>query len=143
MTVIPASLRPVAPQSAPEDVRHPALMPRTHEILLEELAVEADIGFHDFEVGTPQRLLATVRVRLDLAHWPQSDTREASWNYDFIRSGIQELVASRRFNLQETLAQTIFEMVAANPGVVGLSVWLKKPDVYPDARAVGILLSSD
>jgi dihydroneopterin aldolase len=136
MTVIPA-LTPRA------EGRQPAISPRTHEIVLEELAVDADIGFHDFEVGTPQRLLATVRVKLDLAHWPESDTREASWNYDFIRTGIQALVGSRRFNLQETLAQEIFDMVAARPGVIGLTVWLKKPDVYPDAKAVGVLLSSD
>lgn len=137
MTVIPLS------DPSPAEGRQPVLTPRTHEILLEDLAVDADIGFHAFEVGSPQRLLATVRVRLDLAHWPQTDTREASWNYDFIRSGIQQLVAARRFNLQETLAQEIFTMVAARPGVTGLTVWLRKPDVYPDARAVGILLSSD
>lgn len=132
MTVIPLT-----------DGRQPALAPRTHEVFLEELDVLADIGFHDFEVGTPQRLLVTVHVRLDLAHWPEADTREASWNYDFIRGGILALLKGRRFNLQETLAQEIFDMVAAKPGVTGLSISLRKPDVYPDARAVGVMLSSD
>ena len=138
MTVIPLS-----ESLSPSENRAAGPVPRTHMVFLEDLAVDADIGFHDFEVGTPQRLLVNVEVRLDLAHWPQSDTREASWNYDFIRNGIQQLVASRRFNLQETLAQEIFDMVAARPGVTGLTVWLRKPDVYPDAKAVGVLLSSD
>ena len=132
MTVIPLS-----------DGRHPVLTPRTHEVILEDLELIADIGFHDFEVGVPQRLLATVRVRLDLAHWPEADTREASWNYDFIRTGIHALMDGRRFNLQETLAQEIFDMVAARPGITGLTITLRKPDVYPDARAVGVTLSSD
>ncbi len=132
MTVVPLN----------ENLR-PRLAPRTHEVFLEDLVLEADIGFHDFEVGTPQRLLVTLRVRLDLAHWPQSDTQEASWNYDFLRTNVKRLLNGRRFNLQETLAQEIFDMVAAEPGVIGLSVWLRKPDVYPDARAVGVLLSSD
>lgn len=123
--------------------RQPALTPRTHKVILEDLQLDADIGFHDFEVGTPQRLLATVTVTLDLAHWPTADTREASWNYDFIRTGIIELLQGRRFNLQETLAEEIFAMIAAKPGVVALTIWLKKPDVYPDARAVGVLLSSE
>lgn len=123
--------------------RPATIMPRTHKVLLEELALEVDIGFHDFEVGVPQRLLATVSVTLDLAHWPQSDTREASWNYDIIRSGIIGLVDGRRFNLQETLAEEIFAMLAARPGVVSLTVWLKKPDVYADAKAVGVMLSSE
>lgn len=133
----------VIPSIVPHADRQPSLVPNSHEIVLEDLVVDADIGFHDFEIGTPQRLFATVRVKLDLAHWPQSDTREASWNYDFIRTGIHTLLVGRRFNLQETLAQEIFDMVAANPGVIGLTVWLKKPDVYPDARAIGVVLSSD
>jgi dihydroneopterin aldolase len=120
----------------------PRLKPAIHRILLEDLAVDADIGFHDFEVGTPQRLLVTVEVGLDLAHWPEADTREASWNYDFIRTGIQALVRERRFNLQETLAGQIFDMIADKPGVLSLTVRLRKPDVYPDAAAVGVILSS-
>jgi dihydroneopterin aldolase len=123
--------------------RHPMLRPRTHEVVLEDLELDADIGFHDFEVGVRQRLLATVRVRLDLAHWPQDDSREASWDYDFIRTRIQSLVSAQRFNLQETLAEEIFELVAEKPGVIGLTVSLRKPDVYSDARSVGILLSTD
>jgi dihydroneopterin aldolase len=119
------------------------LAPRVHKVILEDLALEADIGFHAFEVGRPQRLLACVEVGLDLAHWPQSDTREASWNYDFIRTEIQALVASRRFNLQETLAEQIFATIAARPGVVSLRVSLRKPDVYPDAKAVGVVIASD
>lgn len=119
------------------------LTPRTHTIVLQELGVDADIGFHDFEIGTPQRLLVCVDVTLDLAHWPQSDTREQAWNYDFIRTGIQAMVKGRRFNLQETLAEEIFAMIAAVPGVIGLKVSTRKTDVYPDARAVGVVLSSD
>ena len=30
---------------------------RSARILLESLEVQADIGFHEFEVGSPQRLL--------------------------------------------------------------------------------------
>lgn len=117
--------------------------PRTHKVLLEDLVLDADIGFHDFEIGTRQRLLVSVEVGLDLANWPETDTMEASWNYDFIRAGIQELVAGQRFNLQETLASQIFAMIAARGGVTSLKVHLRKPDVYPDAGSVGILLSSD
>ena len=123
--------------------RIPAVTPRTHKVMLEDLSLEVDIGFHDFEIGTPQRLLATVSVTLDLAHWPTSDTREASWNYDVLRTGIVGLIGDRRFNLQETLAEEIFAMIAAIPGVVALTVWLKKPDVYADAKAVGVMLSSE
>lgn len=102
----------------------------------------ADIGFHDFEIGTPQRLLISVDVSLDMAHWPAADRRDDAWNYDFIREGIHALVQGRRYNLQETLVAEIFAMVAARPGVTALTIRSRKPDVYPDSRSVGIILSS-
>ena len=33
---------------------------RSARILLESLEVQVDIGFHEFEVGSPQRLLVTI-----------------------------------------------------------------------------------
>ena len=38
---------------------------RSARILLDSLAVSADIGFHDFEVGSPQRLLVSAEVWLE------------------------------------------------------------------------------
>lgn len=132
MTVIPIT-----------ESRRPLPAVRSHKIFLEDLCVDADIGFFDFEIGTPQRLLVNVEVGVDLAHWPKADTQQDSWDYNFIRDGIKELVASRRFNLQETLAQEIYDMVAAKPGVTTLKVMLRKPDVYPDAKAIGVIVSSE
>ena len=42
-------------------------------ILLDALEVQADIGFHDFEVGQPQRLLVTVEIWLDDVSPPDDD----------------------------------------------------------------------
>ena len=38
---------------------------RSARILLEALEVQADIGFHEFEIGAPQRLLVTVEIWLE------------------------------------------------------------------------------
>jgi dihydroneopterin aldolase len=115
---------------------------RSHRILLEDLALDADIGFHDFEIGVPQRLLVTVDVTIRAEAFPSIDEASAAWDYDPVRTGIHRLVAGRRFNLQETLAAEIFAMIATRPGVEALTVITRKPDVYPDARAVGVVLSS-
>jgi dihydroneopterin aldolase len=65
-----------------------------------------------------------------------------AWDYDFLRNAVLGLVEGRRFNLQETVAHAIYDMVAARAGVVGLRVSTRKPDVYPDCEAVGVELSS-
>jgi len=115
---------------------------RSARILLENLEVQTDIGFHDFEVGTPQRLLVTVEIWLDDTTAPSDDDPERAWNYDFLRTEVEEIAASRRFNLQETLAHAVFDRLAAFRGVRALRVRTSKPDVYPDAHGVGVEVAS-
>jgi len=115
---------------------------RSARIVLESLEVQVDIGFHEFEVGAPQRLLVTVEIWLDDASLPADDNPERAWNYDFVRMEVEEIAASRRFNLQETLAHAVFDRLAALRGVKALRVRTSKPDIYPDAHGVGIEIAS-
>ena len=115
---------------------------RSARILLDSLEVKTDIGFHDFEVGAPQRLLVTVEIWLDDPAVPLDDDPMRAWNYDFLRSEVVELASARRYNLQETLANAVFERIAAFHGVKALRVRTSKPDVYPDAAGVGVEIAS-
>jgi dihydroneopterin aldolase len=114
----------------------------SQRILLESLEVRVDIGFHDFEVGAPQRLLVTIEIWLDDATAPADDDPRHAWNYDFLRAEVQEIASSRRFNLQETFAHAAFERLAAFRGVRALRVRTSKPDIYPEAHGVGIEIAS-
>jgi len=118
------------------------LQPRTRRILLRDFAVPVDIGFHDFEVGKPQRVFVTVEVWLDEESFASEDAVAVAWDYDFLRTEILRLVAGRRYNLQETLVREIYALVAARAGVKGLRISTNKPDVYPDCASVGVELSS-
>lgn len=118
------------------------LAPRSRKIVLDDYCVAADIGFHDFEVGTPQRLLVTVEVWVDDASFPADDRPAGAWDYDFLRTEIGALIEGRRFNLQETVAREVYDLVAARRGVTGLRVATRKPDIYPDCAGVGVELTS-
>ncbi|HEX5237019.1 MAG TPA: dihydroneopterin aldolase [Sphingomicrobium sp.] len=115
---------------------------RSGRILLEGLEVQVDIGFHDFEVGAPQRLLVSIELWLDEVAPPVDDDPERAWNYDFLRTEVQEIASARRFNLQETLAHAVFERLAAFRGVRALRIRTSKPDVYAEAHGVGIEIAS-
>lgn len=115
---------------------------RSARILLESLEIQADIGFHEFEIGAPQRLLVTVEIWLEEASAPPDDDPRQAWNYDFLRAEIEEIASSRRFNLQETLAHAIFDRLAAFRGVRALRVRTSKPDIYPEAHGVGVEIAS-
>jgi len=115
---------------------------RSSRILLDSLEVQADIGFHEFEIGTPQRLLVTVEIWLDDLSPPADDEPGDAWDYDLLRREILRIATSRRFNLQETLVHAIYRRLAAMRGVKALRVKSSKPDIYPDAKAVGVEIAS-
>ena len=119
-----------------------SLRPRTRKIALEDYALDVEIGFHDFELGKPQRLLVTVEVWVDERSFAASDEAANAWDYDFLRTAIGGLAAGRRFNLQETLVREFYDLVAARRGVTALRVATRKPDVYPDCAGVGVELAS-
>ena len=75
------------------------LQVRSSRILLESLQVQADIGFHDFEIGTPQRLMVTVEIWLSDLSVPPDDDPVQAWNYDFLRTEVEEIASARRYNL--------------------------------------------
>ena len=115
---------------------------RQSRILLDSLEVMTDIGFHEFEVGSPQRLLVTVEIWLEDLEPPADDDHGSAWNYDYLRSEVIRIAQQRRYNLQETLVHAIFQRVAATRGVKALRVKSVKPDVYDDAKGVGVEIAS-
>jgi dihydroneopterin aldolase len=115
---------------------------RSSRILLDALEVQADIGFHEFEIGQPQRLLVTVEIWLDDLSPPADDEPSGAWDYDYLRTEVQALAGARRYNLQETLAHAIYRRFAAMQGVKALRVSTTKPDIYDDARGVGVEIAS-
>ncbi len=118
------------------------LRPRSAKILLDSLEVMADIGFHDFEIGAPQRLFVTVEVWLCDASAPEDDDPARAWDYDHVRRQVVELANATRYNLQETLAEAIYLRLAAMRGVRALRVTTSKPDIYKDAKGVGVEFAS-
>ena len=119
-----------------------SLAVRTFKIHLDALEVMADIGFHHFEVGAPQRLLISVEVWLDAADLPRDDTVDNAWNYDHLKVEVERIAVAKRFNLQETLVAELYEWIAARKGVRALRVSTRKPDIYASAEGVGVEIAS-
>lgn len=108
-----------------------------HSLFLQNFAVQASIGVHGHERAAPQRLLISVRLKLDQALSPHEDDLSEVVDYDFLRDGIQRIIADRHYDLQETLVNEILQMCAGRPKIIGAVVSTRKPDVYPDCDSVG------
>ncbi|HWS73790.1 MAG TPA: dihydroneopterin aldolase [Quisquiliibacterium sp.] len=108
-------------------------------IFLHDFALEASIGFHDFELAAKQRVLISVELFVPLhASLSSSDHVSETLDYDLIRRDIAEWARSRHFNLQETLLDGIVDLCMAQPSVRAVRASTEKPDVYPDCRTVGV-----
>ena len=108
-------------------------------IFLQDVSVDASIGFHDFEKQARQRILVSVDLYVPMTQ--SSSTRDDVADvvdYDFVRLGILRIAQSRHFNLQETLIDEIASLCLAQGRVRAVRVESQKPDVYPDCKTVGI-----
>jgi len=116
-------------------------MPKAEaSILLRGFAVDASIGVHDFEKSGPQRLLIDIELNLTNTGRPDHDAIEQVLNYDFLRDQTRALLAERHYELQETLAHDIASFCLAQNQVDAVTVYTRKPDVYPDCDSIGYRL---
>lgn len=104
--------------------------------ILEGLEVVMGLGIHPEELAAPQRVIVSVRMDVAYPDAPAEDRIDAVLDYDFVRSGVQALVAERHFHLQETLCEAIAALCLSDARVEQVTVRTSKPDIYPDA-AVG------
>ena len=109
--------------------------------ILEGLECICRIGIYDQERAAPQRVLIDAELLMSPVSEPMSDDVDDSLNYDVIRNTIIEIVGSRHFDLQETLARELFDSLRVLDGVVGLSVRTAKPEAYPDCKQIAYQLS--
>ena len=116
--------------------------PLTRRFVISQINVICSIGIHDFERAKKQRITVDLEVLLSTDKEPQADTIEQALNYDTIREMVIEIATSRHFDLQETLARTIFDAVFALSTVDALMVRTAKPDVYEDVQSVAYQLSN-
>lgn len=104
-----------------------------YRILLESLEVRMGLGIHEVERAAPQRVLVTVAMDCAYPSVP-ADRIEAVVDYDFLRSGIQQLATSRHFELQEVFCEAVASLALRDPRVQRVQVRSMKADIYPDAR---------
>lgn len=100
---------------------------------LDGLEVTMGLGIHAVELAAPQRVMLTVWLTCDYGPDRFADAIEHVVDYDFVRSGIRDLVAGRHFALQETLCEDVAALCFRDPRVREVRVRSVKPDIYPDA----------
>jgi dihydroneopterin aldolase len=107
-------------------------------VFLRGLEVEAVIGIWEWERRIRQVVRIDLEMGVDVPRAAASDSIEDTLNYKAVAKRVQEFVAASSFQLVETLAQRIADLVLEEFQVPWIRITINKPGAIRGARDVGV-----
>ena len=114
--------------------------PRTDTIFLTELKIETIVGIWEWERKIRQTVSIDLEMGADIRRAAASDDIEDTLNYKGVAKRVQQFVADSAFQLVETMAEKIAEIILAEFDVPWVQVRVNKPGAIRGARDVGVLI---
>ena len=108
------------------------------KIFLHELKVETIIGIWEWERKIRQTVIIDLEMSADIAKAAATDDVADTLNYKSVAKRIQGFVADSSFQLVETLAEKIAEIIRDEFDVAWVRVAVHKPGAIRGSRDVGI-----
>ena len=107
-------------------------------IFLKDLRVEAIIGIRDWERKVRQTVSIDLEMATDVKRAAATDGIDDTLNYKLVAKRVQQFVAESSFQLVETLAERIAEIVLGEFDVPWVEVRVSKPRAIRGAKDVGV-----
>lgn len=108
------------------------------KIFLHGVKVETIIGIWEWERKIRQTVIVDLEMSADIAGAAATDDVADTLNYKSVAKRIQSFVADSSFQLVETLAERISEIIREEFGVAWVRVTVHKPGAIRGSRDVGI-----
>jgi len=105
---------------------------------IDALALDASIGIYPQERAQRQLVLADLELVFSAVSAAWSDEISHTIDYDEVLACVNDLIASRHFNLLETLAQRMLDVLQERFPVERMAVTLSKPAAAGRARNISI-----
>jgi len=109
-------------------------------IFINELKIETVIGIFDWERQIKQTVILDLELATDITKAAASDHIDDTIDYKTLTKAIINFVEASEFQLVETLAEHICELVRNEFGVAWLKLRLNKTGALRGATDVGILI---
>lgn len=110
------------------------------KIFLSELKVDTVIGIWEWERRIRQTITIDLEMSADIAKAAASDNVKDTLNYKSVAKRIQSFVADSSFQLVETLAERIADIIRTEFDVAWVKVRVNKPGAIRGSRDVGVLI---
>ena len=109
-------------------------------IFLTGLTTEAIIGIFDWEREVRQTIAVDLEMSADIRRAAATDHIDDTLNYKKVAKRVLAFVEDSRFQLIETLAERIAELILTEFQVDRVRVTLHKPGAIRHSRDVGVII---
>ncbi|WP_415900121.1 dihydroneopterin aldolase [Neptuniibacter sp. QD29_5] len=109
-------------------------------VYIRELEVETIIGIYDWEREIRQRINLDLDMGTDIRQAANTEDVDNTLNYKTVSDRLIEFIEQSEFQLVETMAEQIAEIVMTEFGVKWLRLRLGKPGAVPQAKDVGVII---
>ncbi len=107
-------------------------------VFIRDLQVETVIGIYDWERKIRQVISIDLDMATDIKKAARSDQIEDTLNYKAVAKRLIAFIEKSEFQLVETLAEKICDIVMSEFDVPWVSLILNKPGAVSGSRSVGV-----
>lgn len=109
-------------------------------IYLRDLRIETVIGVYEWERRIKQAIILDIEMGTDIRKAAQTDSLDDTLNYKAVAKRLIEFVGNSQFQLVETLAERIAEIILTEFQVPWLRLQVNKQGAVRGARDVGVII---
>mgnify|MGYP006256068877 FL=1 len=113
------------------------------KIYVEDLRVKATLGIFDWEKKIKQDVSISYEIPHDNVKAAKADAIEATTDYKSITKGIISFVENNKFELVETFAEKIAELVIKDFNIDEIRLRVSKPGALRFSKDVGVIIERD
>lgn len=109
-------------------------------IYLSDLRIDTIIGIYDWERRVKQTIILDLEMAADISAAAHSDNIENTLNYKAVAKRLFAYVGDSEFELVETLAEKVAELILTEFNVPWLRLKLNKQGAVRGVRDVGVII---
>ncbi|WP_165838752.1 dihydroneopterin aldolase [Roseicella frigidaeris] len=116
---------------------------RLRLVFVQGLTLQARLGVYPHEKAAPQRVVIGIELAVEDDAAPSAvgaDDFRRVVDYERLVKAARAEAASGHLLLVETLAERIAQAALSDPRVLRARVRVEKPDAFPDAASVGVVI---
>ena len=109
-------------------------------VFINDLRIETIIGIYDWERKVKQTISLDLEMGTDIRKSAETDAIEDTLNYKAVAKRLIAFVGESEFQLVETLAEKIAEILLKEFNVPRVKLTLRKPGAVRGSRDVGVVI---